>query len=212
MKLKSMLFSILFVVFSTGLAQATTGVIRSVNCGSHSFGLDQPPLIRVYTNGGTRFESSAGKGSCQDLKEGDQVEVDMRSTGSGTATASRVKVLGGAAPIKDLASNEISIKLDQSFLLGVSQTAALKDGDKTKLKIRSTEFINTLCKGGYDCGNEGEVGMRMRVSGGGDENEILLTSKNARKPVTPVKAELFGYTIQLIEAGEDVVMLVVRKG
>lgn len=192
-------------------ADTATGVIRSVNCGSHSFGFDQPPLIRVYTNAGTRFETSSGKAACQDLKEGDQVEVELRSTGTGTATASRVKVLGGAAPVKDLASNQVKIVLDQSFLLGVNQTAVLQEGGKNKLKIRSTEFVNTLCKGGYDCGGEGEVGMRMMVSGGGDENEVLLSAKNARKPVTPVKAELFGYTIQLIEAGEDVVMLVVRK-
>jgi len=207
------LIIILAILFCTAraYADAATGIIRSVNCGSHSFGLDQPPLIRVYTTGGTRFESAGGKAICQDLKEGDQVEVELRSTGPGTATASRVKVQGGAAPVKDLASNQVKIQLDQSFLLGVNQTAVLQESGKNRLKIRSTEFINTLCKGGYDCGGEGEVGMRMMVSGGGDENEILLTSKNARKPVSPVKAELFGYTIQLIEAGEDVVMLTVRQ-
>jgi len=96
-------------------------------------------------------------------------------------------------------------------LIGVNQTAVVRDTSKP-LKLQTVEFINTLCKGGYDCGGEGEVGMRIKVSQAGEENEIILTSKNHRKPTSPVKVQLFGYEIQLIEAGEDVVMLVVRRG
>jgi uncharacterized protein DUF5666 len=191
------------------LAETQTGIIRNINCGSHSFGLDLPPVTRVYVNSGTKFESSSGPATCKDIKEGDRVEVDARRQGPGVEIAARVKILGNIAPLKNLASNEIDIKLNQSFVLGVSQTAVLKDGGKP-LKLRSTEFINTLCQG-YDCGDVGEVGMRLKVSKGGDEEEVLLTSKNSRKPATPVKAEVLGYEIQLMEAGEDVVILVVRK-
>ncbi|MCE9624814.1 MAG: hypothetical protein K8R69_05085 [Deltaproteobacteria bacterium] len=193
-------------------AETLSGVIRNVNYGSHSFGLDVPPVTRVYVTGGTRFETQEGKTNFQAVKEGDKAEVEGRSGGPGVFTATSVKVLGNLAPVKDLASNEVSIELNQSFLFGVNQTAVLKEGGKNSLKLQSTEFINTLCKGGgYDCGGEGEVGMRMKASQGKEENEILLTSKNGRKPTSPVRASLFGYTIQLIEAGEDVVMLVVRK-
>src|SRR3990167_2691408 len=99
---------IVFIVFPITFAfaicaHAETGVVRNINCGSHSFGLDVPPLIRVYINAGTRFES----GSCQDVKEGDKVEVEMRSTGPGTAIASRVKVVGHQGEtVQQLASNE----------------------------------------------------------------------------------------------------------
>ena len=168
-------------------------------------------MTRVYFNAGTRFETQGGGKSCKEVQEGDRATVSGREQGPGIFLANQVQTTSNLAPVKDLVSNEIAIQLDQSFLLGVSQVASIKESGKTKLKLRSTEFINTLCKDGYNCGSEGEVGMRMQVSGGGDENEILLTSKNARKPTTPVKAELFGYTVQLIEAGEDVVLLVVRK-
>lgn len=204
------LFSILFA--SSALhAETLRGIVRNVNYGSHSFGLDIPPLTRVYVTGGTRFSTVQGKASFQDIKEGDSVEVEGRSGGPGVFTATNVKSTGNLTPVKDLASNQINIELNQSFLIGVNQTAVVKDTSKP-LKLQTTEFINTLCKGGYDCGGEGEVGMRIKVSQGGEENEIILTSKNHRKPTSPVKVQLFGYEIQLIEAGEDVVMLVVRRG
>ncbi len=196
-----------------GIAHAETlsGIVRNINYGSHSFGLDVPPVTRVYVTGGTHFATSEGKAKFQDIKEGDRVEVEGRAGGPGVFTATNVTSSGNIAPVKDLATNQISIELNQSFLLGVNQTAVLKDGKDT-LKLQSTEFINTLCKGGYDCSGEGEVGMRLKASNGKEDNEIILTSKNHRKPTSPVKVQLFGYEIQLIEAGEDVVMLVVRKG
>jgi len=200
----------LILMVSPARAETQKGLVREVNCGSHSIGLDVPPLIRIYTTGGTRFESEGGKATCQDIKEGDHAEVDLKNTGPGTAIASRIKILKHLEPVKNLASNDIDIKLNQSFLMGVSQTATLQDEGKEKLKIQSTEFINTLCNA-YDCGNEGEAGMRFKVTQGGKTEEALLTSKNERKPVKPVQVELFGYTIQLIETGEDVVMLVVRR-
>ncbi|MFO1464187.1 MAG: DUF5666 domain-containing protein [bacterium] len=205
------LLALVFCLSSAGLrAETLRGIVRNVNYGSHSFGLDVPPVTRVYITGGTRFSTVQGKATFQDIKEGDSVEVEGRSGGPGVFTATSVRSTGNLAPVKDLSSNEVNIELNQSFLLGVNQTAVLRDAAKP-LKLRSTEFINTLCKGGYDCGGEGEVGMRLKVSQGGEENEIILTSKNHRKPTSPVKVELFGYQIQLIEAGEDVVMLVVRK-
>jgi len=204
---------VLTALSSLGAARAETlnGIVRNINYGSHSFGLDVPPVTRVYVTGGTHFATTEGKAHFQDIKEGDRVEVEGRSGGPGVFTASSVTSSGNIAPVKDLATNQINIELNQSFMLGVNQTAILKDG-KGSLKLQSTEFINTLCKGGgYDCGGEGEVGMRLKASNGKEDNEIILTSKNHRKPTSPVKVELFGYEIQLIEAGEDVVMLVVRK-
>ncbi|MDL1871444.1 hypothetical protein FBR05_04495 [Deltaproteobacteria bacterium PRO3] len=203
-------FSILLAA-SALHAETLRGIVRNVNYGSHSFGLDVPPVTRVYVTGGTRFSTLQGKATFQDIKEGDSVEVEGRSGGPGVFTATSVKATGNLAPVKDLASNEINIELNQSFLIGVNQTAVVRDTSKP-LKLQTTEFINTLCKGGYDCGGEGEVGMRIKVSQAGEENEIILTSKNHRKPTSPVKVQLFGYEIQLIEAGEDVVMLVVRRG
>lgn len=203
-------FSILLAA-SALHAETLRGIVRNVNYGSHSFGLDVPPVTRVYVTGGTRFSTLQGKASFQDIKEGDSVEVEGRSGGPGVFTATSVKATGNLAPVKDLASNEINIELNQSFLIGVNQTAVVRDTSKP-LKLQTVEFINTLCKGGYDCGGEGEVGMRIKVSQAGEENEIILTSKNHRKPTSPVKVQLFGYEIQLIEAGEDVVMLVVRRG
>ncbi|MCC6272787.1 MAG: hypothetical protein IT572_04925 [Deltaproteobacteria bacterium] len=203
-------FSILLAA-SALHAETLRGIVRNVNYGSHSFGLDVPPVTRVYVTGGTRFSTLQGKATFQDIKEGDSVEVEGRSGGPGVFTATSVKATGNLAPVKDLASNEINIELNQSFLIGVNQTAVVRDTSKP-LKLQTVEFINTLCKGGYDCGGEGEVGMRIKVSQAGEENEIILTSKNHRKPTSPVKVQLFGYEIQLIEAGEDVVMLVVRRG
>lgn len=212
MKRHWFLFLLLTLAVPSGAsAETLTGVIRNLNCGSHSFGLDVPPMTRVYTTGGTRFETAGGGKSCSDLREGDQAEVEGKAGGPGIFTASRVKTSGNLAPVKDLASNEIEIKLDQSFLMGVSQSAVMRENGKVVFKLYTLEFINTLCKDGYDCSGEGEVGMRMRASRDGKDNQILLTSKNARKPTSPVKVELYGYTVQLMEAGEDVVLLVVRK-
>lgn len=192
-------------------AETLQGIVRNVNYGSHSFGLDVPPVTRVYVTGGTRFEAFGEKSTFNDLKEGDRVEVEGKSGGPGIFTAKSVKVSANLETVKSLSSSEISILPGQSFLVGVNQVAVMRDEGKEVLKIRTLEFINTLCKGGYDCGGDGEVGMRLKVSGKGSENEVILTSKGGRKPTSPVKVELFGHEIQLIEAGEDVVMLVVRR-
>lgn len=203
--------SFLILLLPLNLAAETiTGVVRTVNYGSHSFGLDQPPLVRVYINAGTKFKTSGGENNFRGLKVGDKVEVSAKSLKTNTYIAAKVRVTGHLDEKKDLASDAIQIKLNQRFLMGVSQTAVLEEAGKKPLKLRSTEFINTLCKDGYDCSGEGEVGMRLEVKKGGDKNEIILTSKNHRKPTKPVKVEVLGYEIQLVESGEDVVLLVVR--
>lgn len=202
------------VLFTPALrAETLSGVIRNVNHSSHSFGLDVPPMTRVYVNGGTSFEAFGEKSSLADLKEGDRAEVEGKSGGPGVFHAKSVKVSANLEPVKALNANEISILPGQSFLIGVNQVAVMRDEGKDVLKIRSIEFINTLCKGGFDCSGEGEVGMKFKVSRGGKgEDEIILTSKNHRKPTSPVKVQLGDFEIQLMEAGEDVVSLVVRKG
>lgn len=202
-----------FLATALGHAETLNGVVRNVNAGSHSFGLDVPPMTRVYVTGGTKFEAFGEKSSLQDLKEGDRAEVEGRSSGPGIFQATKVSVSANLEPVKDMKSNEISILPGQNFLLGVNQVAVMREEGKDVLKIRSIEFINTICKGGFDCSGEGEVGMRMKVSRGGKgEDEIILTSKNHRKPTSPVKVQLGDFEIQLMEAGEDVVSLVVRKG
>ena len=213
-KLRFSLFLLAFFLASP-LARGETlsGVVRNVNHGSHSFGLDVPPMTRVYVTGGTSFEAFGEKSTFKDLKEGDRAEVQGRSGGPGIFNATKVSVSANLEPVKEMKANEVSILPNQSFLLGVNQVAVMREEGKDILKIRSIEFINTLCKGGYDCSGEGEVGMRMKVSRGGKgEDEIILTSKNHRKPTSPVKVQLGEFEIQLMEAGEDVVSLVVRKG
>ncbi len=211
--MKQLFLSLFLLVAFIGAAHAETltGVVRTVNYGSHSFGLDQPPLVRVYINAGTSFKTLDGSNTFKGLKEGDQAKVQGKSTGAGTFLATRVEATGNLQAVKDLAQDDIEIKLNQRFLMGVSQTASVRVGGKKALTLKSTEFINTLCKDGYDCGGDGEVGMRFDVSGSGEKNEILLTSKNHRKPTSPVKVQLHGYEIQLVEVGEDVVLLVVRQ-
>jgi hypothetical protein len=203
-----------FLFFAPTLhAETLSGVIRNVNHGSHSFGIDVPPMTRVYITGGTSFEAFGEKSSFQELKEGDRAEVEGKSGGPGVFHAKSVKVSANLEPVKSMSADEISILPGQSFLMGVNQVAVMRDEGKEVLKIRSIEFINTICKGGFDCSAEGEVGMRLKVSRGGKgEDEILLTSKNHRKPTSPVKVKLGEFEIQLMEAGEDVVSLVVRKG
>ncbi|HKY61979.1 MAG TPA: hypothetical protein VJR29_01035 [bacterium] len=213
-KLRLPLLILAFSLFSLPVrAETLNGVVRNVNHGSHSFGLDVPPMTRVYVTGGTTFEAFGEKSTFKDLKEGDRAEVQGRSPGPGVFHATKVSVSANLEPVKEMGTNEVSILPGQSFLLGVNQVAVMREEGKDILKIRSTEFINTLCKGGYDCSGEGEVGMRMKVSvKGKGEEEIILTSKNHRKPTSPVKVQLGEFEIQLMEAGEDVVSLVVRKG
>ena len=208
--LKLFLFFSILALAPALHAETLRGIVRTINYGSHSFGLDVPPITRVYVTGATGFSTVQGKATFQDIKEGDSVTVEGRSGGPGVFTASDVRSTGTLAAVQDLVSSEVNIELNQSFLLGVNQTAVVRDTTKP-FKVRSIEFINTLCKGGYDCGGEGEVGMRLKVSQAGQENEVILTSKNHRKPTSPVKVQLFGYEIQLMEAGEDVVSLVVRR-
>lgn len=208
-----LILALFFLAPALGRAETLQGVVRNVNAGSHSFGLDVPPMTRIYVTEGTKFEAFGEKSSLKDLKEGDRAEVEGRSGGPGVFQASKVSVSANLEPVKDMKSNEVSILPGQSFLLGVNQVAVMREEGKDVLKIRSIEFINTICKGGFDCSGEGEVGMRMKVSRGGKgEDEIILTSKNHRKPTSPVKVQLGEFEIQLMEAGEDVVSLVVRKG
>ncbi len=208
--MKRLFFVLLFLSSPLAHAETLSGVVRNINYGSHSFGLDQPPLVRVYVNASTQFELEKGKGTFQEVKEGDRVEIEASVVPGNIYNATRVKVLGSLAPVQDLSKNEINIQPSQKFLLGVGQTAILKEANKTVLKIKAVDFINTLCKQGYECSGTGDVGMRLKISRGGKSEEILLTSKDSRKPVNPVKISLFDYEFQLIEAGEDVVLLMVR--
>lgn len=213
---KNLYFVLVFLVTMvapwTLHAESLSGIVRNVNYEtSKGFGLDVPPLVRVYVNAGTKYAGPGGGEGLRGIKDGDRVEVDGKTLQTGTFLATRVTKQGSVGEkVENLSSSTIQIKLNQSFVMGVSQRAEVTKGGKVMLTLNSKEFINTLCRG-YDCGDVGEVGMRMEVKGGGESNEVLLTSKNARKPADPVKVQLNGYEIELKEAGEDVVVLVVRE-
>jgi hypothetical protein len=213
--MKKIIWIFIFAAFlmpGLGYAETLTGIVRNVNYDtSKGFGLDVPPLVRVYVNSGTKYAGPGGGEGLRGIKDGDKVEVEAKAMQTGTYVATRVTKQGSVGQkVENLSSNTIQIKLNQSFVMGVSQKAEVTKDGKVMLTLSSKEFINTLCKG-YDCGDVGEVGMRMEVKSGGQSNEVLLTSKNARKPTTPVKVEVGDYEIELKEAGEDVVVLVVRQ-
>ncbi len=185
------------------------GIIHDINPKSHSMGLDVPPLIRIYVNSGTSYQN---KSAFAEFKKGDRIVVKVSKMPNGTYIANKVSFLEHFEEKVVLDKNRIQIKDGQRFLLGVGQTAVLTKNNKAELEIFSKEFVNTFCKdGGFDCAGTGDIGMRLEVSKNGEKNEILLTSQETRKPLQPVIAEIHGYRIQLIEVGEDVVLLLVRK-
>lgn len=205
--MKKILSISLFLLFLMPLAvQAKTlkGIVRNVRIEkSRSFGLDE---VRVYVNSGTKFSNS----SFESLKVGDKVKVKGSDMQPGTFIATSVKVVGHVEEERDLSKNTLKVELGSRFLMGPGQKAVLKAPGRPALEIKAKEFINTLCKGGYDCSGDGYVGMLLEVRAGGEKNEVWLRSQGHRKPTSPVKARVETYEIQLVEAGEDVVLLVVR--
>ncbi|MCB1215068.1 MAG: hypothetical protein KDK66_06275 [Deltaproteobacteria bacterium] len=188
-------------------AKTLEGVIRNINVdSSKGFGLDVPPLIRVYTNANTKFK----KTSLEELKIGDRVVVKGEEGQTGTFLASSVKIIGHLEEKRNLDKSGIKIKLEQSFLMRQGQSASLDEKGKPSLHLKAKSFINTLCNG-RDCSGDGYVGMHMEVTSDGQSQEVFLRSKGQRKPISPVYLDIGTYRIQLIETGEDVVLLVVRS-
>ncbi len=191
-------------------AETLTGVVRSViHQKSKSFSLDMPPTVRVYVNSATQFEAVQGRASFEEVREGSNLEVEAKPQNSGTYIATRIKILGELKPISS-DDKKFDVKLNQSFFIKVGQQAVVTDSSKP-LKIQALRFINTLCREGAVCEGEGDVGMRMKVFYNGDKDEIMLTSKDSRKPYNPIKVEILGHELQLIESGEDVILMVVRE-
>ncbi len=115
---------------------------------------------------------------------------------------------GNAKTVNDVHnSSELNVDLNQNFLLEVNQKALVKGEG---LGISAIEVIDDLCKDGLKC-DEGSMSIRLVVSKGNEKKEILLTTKDSRKPSNPVISEVLGYKIQLLEMGESAAMLVVRK-
>lgn len=192
------------------LAEDLTGTIRDINHASHSFGLEASVIYRVYVNAGTHYETGRDEIGFQGVRQGDRIQLQAVRQANGTLVAKEIKVLENLTPVQDLVQNNIDAKLGQRFLLGVGQMAHIRKNKEILLQIQAVNFINTLCKQGYDCKGEGAVGMQLKVSQGPEVQEILLTSRGQRKPLYPVVMELFNYKVSLIEAGEDVVLLVVE--
>lgn len=211
MKMQKLVLTLVFLTVAVGLrAESLQGVVRSVEPSSKSLSIDLPPLTRVYVNAGTRFERGGKKIGYGELKSGDEVKIEASAQNNNTFIAQRVEVLKRMGEVQNLTQNEIAIQPGQRFLLGVGQTASLKSGGQGELKLFAKEFVNTLCKEGFDCGGAGDIGMLVEASRGGEKSEIMLVSQEHRKPLQPVVVEIFGHRVQLIEVGEDVVALTVR--
>ena len=179
------------------------GYVRSVNYEGHSFSLDIPPLQRVWVSPATQFDSGKGYEAFKSLKEGDYVSVEGSHQSNQVFNSRLVKSLQSP----DKKGEGLLVDLNQSFLLEVNQKAVVKNED---LSILGVEVFDDLCKQGLNC-EEGTLSIRLVVSKDGQKKDILLSSKDGRKPVKPVSMEALGYKIELIEMGESSAMLSVRK-
>ncbi|MCP5467713.1 MAG: hypothetical protein H7A32_00400 [Deltaproteobacteria bacterium] len=205
------IFSAFFLLIniSSLSAEEFKGVVHDISVQSSSLSVDVPPLLRIYVNSGTNYQK---KSSFTEFKKGDRVIVEATQRSNGTYLAKKIIFVEHLEQKMVLDKDTIEIKDGQRFLLGVGQKAVLKKNGKIDLEIFSKEFINTFCKdGGFDCAGTGDIGMRLEVNHNGEKSEILLTSQETRKPLQPVIAEVHSYMIQLIEVGEDVVLLLVRQ-
>ncbi len=202
--MKKIILSTLLLL-SPWLAQAAEikGYVRNVNHEGHSFSLDVPPLQRIWVSPATSFDSGKGYEAFKNLKEGTYVSVQGTSQSNQVMRAEVVKSL--QAPLES--AKGTIVDLNQSFLIEVNQKAKVKDED---LEILAVEVFDDLCQQGLDC-ESGSMSIRLVVNKGREKKDILLTSKEGRKPVKPVVSEVLGYKIELIEMGESAAMLVVRK-
>lgn len=206
MKKKFFVFFAFLFISNQLCAESLTGVVKNKLSSGRSFALDLPPVIRVYLTSSTLFS----QGDRNSLNVGDKVTVEGERSSNGLFMAKSITVQKGSLPSQDLVHHEKEIQFGQDFLLGVSQTVFVKDKNKT-LKLKGLDFINSMCRDGYDCVNEGEVGMQIEVTLGSKKQVIELISLNTRKPVEPIKVKVFGYKIFLNECGEDIVSLNVRQ-
>ncbi len=186
-------------ISSSVFAKSYQGFIRSVHANGRNFSIFTDQLYRVQYVG-------AGKPG---LQEGDEVQLEGELQSNGILIAKSIQRLQtGKTKSYNPTTHEIQVQLGQEFILAVAQTAILVDGSK-KLVFFGKDFINTLCKDGYECDQPGVVGMMIEASQGSKTKQIELVSNNGRKPVDPVIVKIFDYKIQLRECGEDVVSLTV---
>lgn len=182
---------------TTVFAKSYQGYVRSVHSNGRNFSIFTDQLFRVQYVG-------LGKAGVQ---EGDEILIDAELQSNGILIAKSIQHLQtGKSKNYNPAAHEIQVQLGQEFVLAVAQTATLVDG-KNQLVLFGKDFINTLCKDGYECDQPGVVGMMIEVSQGSKKKQIELVSNNGRKPVDPVIVKIFDYKIQLRECGEDVVSL-----
>lgn len=201
--MKKLLFLALLLMPAALQAAEIKGYVRSVNYEGHSFSVDVPPLQRVWVSPATAFDSGKGYEAFKNLKEGDYVSVEGSLQSNQVFNSRIVKALQSP----DKKGEGLLVDLNQSFLLEVNQKAELKNEG---LSILGVEVFDDLCKQGLNC-EEGTLSIRLVVSKGGQKKDILLSSKDGRKPVKPVSMEVLGYKIELIEMGESSAMLTVRK-
>ncbi|GEM_PF-5941552 len=204
-KIKKLFFILFFIfLFSTSLqASEIKGYVRSVNYEGHSFSLDVPPLQRVWVSPATRFDSGAGYGAFRSLKEGDYASIEGALQSNQIFNAQTVKLLKNG----ENKGSEISVDLNQTFLLEVNQKANVKGEN---LSLLGVEVFDDLCKDGMNC-DEGSMSFRMVMVRGKEKKDILLKTREGRKPIKPIVSEALGYKIELIEIGESAALLVVRK-
>ncbi len=208
---KTISYLFFIIIFQSTSATLTysaelQGFVRSVNYEGHSFSVDVPPLQRVKINASTQFEGETGQEAFkQHIREGDYVRIEGSLSSNALWLAKKVEVQKNKAENK---SNEIQVKLNQSFLLEVLQTAKVED---SSLEVYFSQLVDEFCDTGMDCVDKGKLTLKIIVKQGKESKTIELVTEGSRKPLKPVGVEALGYKIELIEAGEYAAMLVVRK-
>ena len=185
-------------------AKEMEGFVRTVNYGGHSFSVDGPPLQRVWVLPSTQFDSGAGYEGFEKVKEGDRVRVQGDLQSNGLLVAKKVSLLA-TPPEKEEGK---MVELGRTFLLEENQKVQVKGENLT---LKGMGIIDDYCKQGRYCEGEGTISFRVKLTQGGKSQEILLSSQGGRKPVVPIKKEVMGYRLELIEVGENSASLVVRK-
>lgn len=208
MNFKIFSFLFLFGWIPLHLLQAAEfkGFVRTVNYEGQSFSIDGPPLERAQVSSKTKFEGETGMEAFRkNLKEGDYVRIEGKRSSNGLWAVSSVEVQKGG---KEKKENELSVKLDQTFLIEVLQSAIPQGTD---YQLYFSQIVDELCNTGMNCVDQGRVTVKLSLSRGKEKKEIELTSEGGRKPLKPVSVEALGLKVELIEVGEYAALLVLRK-
>ncbi len=197
-------FILSFLYCSSVSALEIKGYVRSVNHEGHSFSVDVPPLQRVWVYPSAKFDSESGYAGFKQIQDDDYVSVEGTLHSNGLLVAKKVHLLKRT----EMKGKELNVDLNQRFNLEVNQKAKIS---QENLTVSALEILDNFCQEGLKCGGEGSLSIRLEISKGGKKEEILLSTRGERKPTAPVQVEIFGYKVELIEMGESVAVLAIRK-